>query len=57
MDISDYSRLIDYLYVSFDPLCCFEEANVDGAGNIDISDLSRLEDYLWGSGTLPEPCQ
>ncbi len=57
VDISDLSRLVDYLYVSFAPLCCTAEANVDGAGSIDISDLSALVDYLYVSFTLPAVCQ
>jgi hypothetical protein len=57
VDISDFSRLLDFLYISFAPLCCYEEANCDGVGGIDISDLTALEDYLYGSGTLPAACQ
>lgn len=59
IDISDLSRLVDYLYVSFLPLCCKEEANIDGSvdGNIDISDLSALVDYLYVSFTPPAACQ
>jgi hypothetical protein len=57
-DISDLSALIDYLYISFTPLCCKEEANTDGSadGNIDISDLSALIDYLYISFTIPASC-
>lgn len=47
VDISDLSRLIDNLYLTFAPLCCPAEANVDGAGSIDISDLSALIDHLY----------
>ena len=58
VDISDLSRLVDYLYVSFAPLCCADAANIDGdaSGGIDISDLSALVDYLYVSFTLPAPC-
>lgn len=55
-DISDLSRLIDYLFISFSPLCCAEEANIDGTGAIDISDLSRLIDYLFINLYPPESC-
>ncbi len=59
VDISDLSRMIDFLYISFAPLCCKAEANTDGSldGNIDISDLSVLIDYLYISFTPPAACQ
>lgn len=59
IDISDLTRLIDYLYISFTPLCCSAGANVDGSpdNNIDISDLSALVDYLYISFTPPTTCQ
>ena len=59
VDISDLSELVDFLYVSFSPLCCAREANVDGdpSGGIDISDLSALVDYLYVSFTPPAACQ
>ncbi len=56
VDISDLSRLIDNLFISFDPLCCFDEANVDGAGSIDISDLSVLIDNLFISFAPLQAC-
>jgi len=47
-DISDITRLIDYLYLSHDPLCCLEEADVDGSGGEpDISDIVALIDNLY----------
>lgn len=59
VDISDLSRLIDFLYISFDPLCCETETNIDGSpdGNADISDLTALVDYLFISFTPPAACQ
>ena len=56
-DISDLSALIDYLYITFTPLCCTEEANTDGQPGIDISDLSALIDYLYIGFTPPAACQ
>ena len=55
-DISDLSRLIDFLYISFTPLCCEGEANTDGQPGTDISDLSALIDYLYISFTPPAVC-
>jgi hypothetical protein len=58
VDISDLSMLIDFLYITFTPICCKSESNVDGdaAGLIDISDLSALIDFLYISFTPPAPC-
>jgi hypothetical protein len=47
VDISDVSRLIDNLFVSFNPLCCIPEANIDQAEGVDISDLTMLIDHLF----------
>lgn len=55
-DISDLSALIDNLYISFTPLCCSSEANVDGEGAVDISDLSRLIDFLYITFVPPVAC-
>jgi len=56
-DISDITRLIDYLYLSHLPLCCMQEADVDGSGGTpDISDITRLIDYLYLSHDLIVPC-
>ena len=57
VDISDLTRLVDYLYVSFEPLCCTPEANTDGQPGIDISDLSWLVDYLYVSFAPLSQCQ
>lgn len=58
-DIADLSTLIDYLYISFSPLCCKAEANCDGSldGAVDIADLSALIDYLYISFTPVAACQ
>ncbi|UCC44623.1 MAG: serine hydrolase [Candidatus Zixiibacteriota bacterium] len=46
-DIGDLTRLIDYLFISYEILDCPNEANTDGEGVIDIGDLTRLIDYLF----------
>lgn len=51
IDISDLSALIDYLFISFSPLCCPAAANCDGVWPLDIGDLSWLIDYLFISGS------
>ena len=57
VDISDLSALIDYLYITFTPLCCPSEANTDGQPGVDIADLSALIDYLYISFTPVSNCQ
>ena len=47
-DISDITRLIDYLYLTHTELCCPDEADVDiSGGEPDISDITYLIDYLY----------
>ena len=51
-DISDITRLIDYLYLSREPLCCEQEADTNGSNGPpesepDISDVTYLIDYLY----------
>ena len=48
-DISDITRLIDYLYISHLELCCPEEADINASGDPepDITDITRLIDYLY----------
>ncbi len=47
VDISDLTALIDHMFISLGPLCCFDEANTDAAGLIDISDLTALIDHMF----------
>lgn len=47
-DISDITRLIDFLYIMHWPLCCLAEADVDGSGGSpDISDITFLIAHLY----------
>lgn len=59
-DISDVNRLIELLYLTHAPLCCFEEADVfpsdNPDGEIDISDISRIIDYLYLTHTPLPKC-
>ena len=56
-DISDITRLIDYLYISHNPLCCAEEGDVDASGGEpDISDITYLIDNLYLSHKALRPC-
>ncbi|MFZ5981718.1 MAG: hypothetical protein ACOYVF_13930, partial [Candidatus Zixiibacteriota bacterium] len=56
-DISDITRLIDYLYLSHAPLCCLEEADANGSGGEpDISDITKLIDNLYLSHSALPAC-
>ncbi|MFZ5981895.1 MAG: C10 family peptidase [Candidatus Zixiibacteriota bacterium] len=57
-DISDITRLIDYLYISHSALCCFEEADANGSGGPepDISDITKLIDHLYISNDALPDC-
>jgi len=56
-DITDITRLIDYLYLSRNPLCCLEEADCDGSGGEpDITDITGLIDYLYLSHSPLSEC-
>ncbi len=59
VDISDITKLIDFLFISLDPLPCMETANTDGdpLGGVDISDITRLIDFLFISLDPTEYCQ
>lgn len=58
-DIADLVALIDYLYISFRPVCCMKAANIDGdpAGGVDISDLSSFIDYMYINFSPVAPCR
>jgi hypothetical protein len=59
IDIADLTRLIDYQYITHDPLCCEKAANTDGdpASDIDIGDITRLIDYLYITFQPLSSCQ
>jgi len=58
-DIGDLTALIDHLFISFDPLCCPEEANTGGEpdGVVDVGDLTALIDHLMISFDPLPACQ
>ncbi|MFZ5980137.1 MAG: SBBP repeat-containing protein [Candidatus Zixiibacteriota bacterium] len=56
-DISDITRLIDYLYLSHASLCCPDEADANGSGGEpDISDITALIDHLYISHRILPAC-
>lgn len=56
IDIGDLTKLIAYLFTTFEEPPCLAEANVDGVDPIDIGDLSTLISYLFISFTPPAEC-
>lgn len=44
VDVSDIQTLIDNQFLTLEPLCCFEEADMDLSGEVDITDLQLLID-------------
>ncbi|UCC44604.1 MAG: hypothetical protein JSU65_01355 [Candidatus Zixiibacteriota bacterium] len=57
-DIGDLTKLIDFLFISYTPPVCMEEANCDGSGDgvVDMGDLTKLIDFLFISYTPTAPC-
>jgi hypothetical protein len=39
--------MIDHLFLTLAPLCCYEEAELDNSGMIDITDAQILIDHLF----------
>ncbi|RME18900.1 MAG: hypothetical protein D6800_15000 [Candidatus Zixiibacteriota bacterium] len=52
-DVADLTYLIDHLFITFPPLPCFDEADVNGDGAVDVADLTVLSDALFVSFNLP----
>ena len=49
VSLGDLTVMIDHLFVSFDPLCCEAEANLDGVEGVSLGDLTVLIDHLFVS--------
>ncbi len=47
VDIADLTTLVDHLFITFAPIDCPNEGNVDAIGGIDIADLTMLVDHLF----------
>ncbi len=54
--LPDLSTMIDYLFISFTPLCCVEEADLNIDGAIGLPDLSLMIDHLFITFTPLPPC-
>ena len=47
VSLGDFTALNDFLFESMTPLCCEEEADMDGDGQVSLGDLTALIDYLF----------
>lgn len=59
--LGDLTVMIDHLFISLDPIDCWEEANVDesqpeGAGSVTLGDLTVMIDNLFISLAPMPPC-
>ncbi len=55
-DIADLTRLVDYTFISYYPLCCQQEADISPDGSIDIADITECVDRLFISFGQPPTC-
>jgi len=56
VDITDVQVLVDHLFLSLQPLCCVDEADLDLTLEVDITDLSILIDNQFLTLTPLPPC-
>ena len=57
INVSDITRLVDFLFQGGEPVLCAEEANVNGDTNgVNVSDLTAIVDFLFGGGPGPAAC-
>ncbi|MCP4685745.1 MAG: hypothetical protein GY867_09915 [bacterium] len=56
VDIVDLQLLVDHMFLTFAPLCCEEEADVDASGEVDITDTQVMIDHQFLTLTPLPPC-
>ena len=56
LNVSDVTRLVEYLFKGGAPPSCTEEADVDASGVVTVSDVTYLVDFLFRGGQAPQPC-
>lgn len=56
VDIADLTALVDHMFVSFDPLCCYKESFLDYNAWVDIADLTIMVDHLFLTFTPMQDC-
>ena len=57
--LSDITRLIDFVYITHEPLCCRMSGNTNGdpEGKITLDDVTRLIDFIYISHTATAACR
>jgi hypothetical protein len=57
VNLADITRLIDFVYISQDPLCCTENGDVNGDGtSANLADITRLIDNVYISHDATAAC-
>jgi hypothetical protein len=56
VDIGDLQRLIDHMFLTLEPLCCVEEADLDRLNGINVLDLQLMIDHLLLTLSPLGPC-
>ena len=58
-NLSDITRMIDYVYISKAELCCEENGNVDGDldSKVNLADITKLIDHVYISKVDTSPCE
>ena len=56
MNLLDVTALIDHIYLSRWSLCCEENGDTNGDGDINLQDLTRLIDHIYLSKSPTAPC-
>ncbi len=59
--LSDITKLIDFVYISKEPMCCYAAGNTNGSWDdgdckITLSDITKLIDAVYISKELPAEC-
>ncbi|MEW6051113.1 MAG: hypothetical protein AB1644_08660 [Candidatus Zixiibacteriota bacterium] len=59
VDIGDLSAMVDRLFVTLEPFCCYPEANCDNdaAGEVDIGDVTALVEHLFFGQQITRSCE
>jgi hypothetical protein len=58
LTLTDITTLIDHIYISHAPLCCYATGNTNGSTDckLTLGDITRLIDVIYISKAPPEPC-
>jgi len=51
--IFDASYILDFVFLSYPPPDCLEQADIDGSGSVNVSDVLYLVQYIFQYGPAP----